>query len=259
MEYKPYDKDFRIDGKVAVITGGANGLANATARLFLEKGARVALFDRDPSVTEKAALYAEKYGKANVIGICMDVTRVDEIDSALDEVLMTFDEVNILCNFAGLGQRTPAEDMSEEEFDRILSVNIRGVFFMAQRVGRILIKQGKGGKIVNMSSNAGNVGLAGHAAYGPSKAAVTNMTKVLAAEWGKHWINVNTISPTVIWSPMAEEVWGGPQGEEYLKKQPIHRFGNEDEVAACALFLACDASNLMTGSNLTIDGGFGAI
>jgi NAD(P)-dependent dehydrogenase (short-subunit alcohol dehydrogenase family) len=258
MEYKPYDRDFRIDGKVAVITGGAKGLARATARLFLEKGAKVALLDIDPGVQDVAAEFDKDFS-GNVVAVLMDVTKTEDIDRALDAVLEKFNEVNILCNFAGVGQLTPAEEMSEAEYDRVIAVNMRGVFFMAQRVGRIMIRQGKGGKIVNMSSSAGNIGLAGHAAYGPSKAAATNLTKVLAGEWGKHRINVNTISPTIIWSPMAEEIWGGPQGEEYLKKQPLHRFGNEDEVAACALFLACDASNLITGSNLTIDGGYAAV
>ena len=254
MEFKMFDTSFGLDGKTAVITGGERGLGFAIAKLFYAKGAKIALFD----ISDNVATAAAELGP-DVIWFKVDVTKSPEIDAALEKVVENFGEINILCNIAGIGQTTPAEDVPEDELDKVIDVNFKGTFLMAQRVGRLMIAAQKGGKIVNMSSNAGNIGLAGHSVYGPTKAAVTNLTKVLAVEWGKYWINVNTISPTVTWSPMAEEFWGGAKGEEYLDRQPLHRFAQPEEVAACALFLASDASNMITGSNLYIDGGYAAL
>jgi len=254
MDFKGYDSSFSLTDKVAVITGGARGLGFAIAKLFYEKGAKIAIFDIEDDLQE----VVESLGP-DVLGLRVDVTKSSDIDEALERVLEEFGEINILCNIAGVGQRTPAVDVPEAEIDKILDVNFKGTYLMAQRVGRIMIAAGKGGKIINMSSNAGNIGLADHSVYGPTKAAVTNLTKVLAAEWGKYWINVNTISPTITWSPMAEEIWGGPEGEAYLDRQPLRRFAQAEEIAACALFLASDATNMITGSNLYIDGGYGAI
>jgi len=254
MEFKGYDKDFKITDQVVVITGGAMGLGYAIGKLFYEKGAKVVLLDLNDSVVEAAGQIG-----SDVTAIVMDVTKTADIDRALNEVMARYGRIEILCNVAGLGQLVPAEEMSEEEFDRIVAVNFRGMFFMAQRVGRIMIAAGKGGKIINMSSQAGNIGLWGHACYGPTKAAITNLTKVLAAEWGKHWINVNAISPTVIMTPMAKQIWSGAKGDAYLDKQPIHRFGQPEEVAACALFLASGAAGMITGENLVIDGGYSIV
>lgn len=252
--YKGFDKDFRLTDKVAVVTGGASGLGNAIARMFYEKGAKIALLDMNEKIDE----FAKEIGP-DVLGIRMDVTNISEIDEAVEKVMEKFGRIDILGNVAGLGQLDHAEDITEEAFDKICAVNLKGVFFMAQRVGRKMIESGNGGKIINMGSQAAIIGLWGHACYGPTKAAVVNLTKVLANEWGKYSININSISPTITMTPMAREIWGGKEGEEFLKKVPIGRFGEPDEVAACALFLASDAANMITGENLVIDGGFSVV
>lgn len=253
-EYKGFDRDFKIMDKVAVITGGASGLGNAIAKMYHEKGAKIVLFDLNKNIDQAA-----KEIGSDVTGIQMDVTKIPEIDKAVEEVMKLHGRIDILCNVAGLGQLDHAEDITEEAWDRIVDVNMKGLFFMAQRVGRKMIAAGNGGKIINMGSQAAVIGLWGHACYGATKAGVVNITKVLANEWGKYSINVNAISPTITMTPMAKEIWGGKEGDEFLKNVPIGRFGQPEEVAACALFLASDASNMITGENLVIDGGFSVV
>ena len=245
-----FDINFMLTGKVAVITGGASGIGRATAELFANKGAKLALFD----INKETASIAKEISP-EAIGLRLDITDVDAIDRAIGEVVSAFGRIDILCNIAGLGHSDNAENISKDVFDRIIAVNLTGLFFMCQRVGLVMIKQG-GGKIINMSSQAGIVGLSQHALYGATKAAVINITKTLANEWGRYKINVNAVSPTVILTPMSAAYWSGERGEEFLKKIPMGRFGYMDEAAACFLYLASGAADLISGENLVLDGGF---
>ena len=251
VSFKGFDINFDLNDKVAIITGGASGLGYATAELFLKKGATVVIFDIGDKVYEVA-----KNLSVDCVGIKTDITNEDEIDAAIEKVLSLYGRIDILCNIAGLGYTSNAENISKPDWEKVVSVNMTGLFFMCQRVGRIMIKQNIGGKIINMASQAGLVGLFQHACYGATKAAVINITKVLAHEWGKYQINVNSVSPTVIKTPMTKEYWSGERSENLLKRMPVGRFGYPEEVAACFVFLASDASNMITGENLVIDGGY---
>ena len=250
-KFKGFDKNFSLEGKSAVITGGASGIGYAVARMFHEKGAKVAIFDISQNVTGAAREISEV-----CLGLKTDITDIDSIHASLKTVKENFGRIDVLCNIAGLGHSADAADVKKEDWESVTAVNMTGLFFMCQQVGRIMIEQGNGGKIINMSSQAGVVGLAQHACYGATKAAVINITKTLANEWGKHRINVNAVSPTVILTPMCEDYWTGERAEKLLDKIPIGRFGFPDEAAACFVFLASDASDMITGTNLVIDGGF---
>jgi len=243
--------DFSQRGKRAVITGGASGIGNAVARAFAQRGAKVAIIDMNPDIEKAAADISP-----DVMAVKADITKTGEIDCALDKIAGRFGGIDVLCNIAGVGQSVSAEEISEGEWDNIVSVNMTALFFMCQRAGRYMIEQGTGGKIINMASQAGIVGLDMHVCYGATKAAVINITKTLAVEWGKYGITVNSVSPTVIMTPMSIKHWSGERGDNLKKLIPMGRFGTVEEAAACFVYLASDAANLITGENLVIDGGY---
>ena len=249
-----FDINFSLSGKTAIITGGASGIGRATAEMFAAKDAEVAIIDVNPQVYDVTAEISKN--SKDVFAVQADITKTSEIDRAVQVVSDRFGKINILCNIAGLGHSDNAENITEDDWQKVVSVNMTALFFMAQKVGRYMINQKTGGKIINMASQAGIVGLDLHACYGATKAAVINITKTLANEWGKYKINVNAISPTVVPTPMAREFWSGDRGNELMKKIPIGRFGEMDEIAACCVYLASDAANLITGENIVMDGGF---
>ena len=246
-----FDINFSLTDKTALITGGASGIGKATAEMFAAKGASVAIIDINEDTEKIGAEISPE-----IFSIRADITLTSEIDRVVQAVSNRFGKIDILCNIAGLGHSDNAENIDETDWEKVVAVNMTALFFMCQRVGRFMIRQGTGGKIINMSSQAGIVGLAQHACYGATKAAVINITKTLANEWGKYNINVNAVSPTVILTPMCEDYWSGERAENFLKKIPIGRFGSMAEAAACFVYLASDAANLITGENLVIDGGF---
>ncbi len=184
-----------------------------------------------------------------------DITKSDTLQRILDVGLKEFGKIEILINNAGISRLDDAENLSEKDWDDVIAVNLTAQFRLAQIIGRQMIQQ-RYGKIVNIASKAGLVALPKHAAYTASKAGLIGVTKILALEWAKYNINVNAIAPTVILTEMGEKAWAGEVGEAMKRKIPVDRFGYPEEVAAAALFLACDASNLITGETLVIDGGY---
>lgn len=248
---KTFDKNFNITNKVTIITGGASGIGLATAKLLAEKGAKIVLFDRSEKVKEIA-----KEINKNAIGIKLDITDNKQIEDAVQKVNEELGDIDILCNIAGLGHSNEAENISGKEWNDVMSVNLTALFFMSQAVGRMMIKNKKGGKIINMASQAGVVAIDNHVAYSTSKAGVIAITRGLALEWGKYGICVNALSPTVVLTPMSAEYWSGERGEAHISQIPTGRFAYPEEIAAGVLFLASDASNMVNGTNLVIDGGF---
>ena len=242
--------DFSLAGKTAVVTGGAGGIGRAVAEAFVKKGAEVAIIDADPRAHEIAAGISP-----GVFAVVRDITAEIEIERAVGEIARRFGKIDVLCNIAGLGHGREAENITAEEWNGVVAVNMTALFFMCKHVGRLMIERGAGGKIINMASQAGIVGLELHACYGATKAAVINI-KTLANEWGRYGITVNTVSPTVVMTPMSAAHWAGERGENFLKQVPLGRFGTVEEIAACFVFLASGASDLMTGANIVMDGGF---
>lgn len=253
MVYEKFDRNFGLQGKVALITGCASGIGKATVELFAEKGASIILVDLKESIHE----VAQSLSKYNIstLSFAVDLTRKENIEKIVAESISKFGKIDILINNAGAVMLDDAENLPEEYWDQQMAINAKAPFLLSQCVGREMIKSG-GGKIVNVASQASFIAIENHVAYSASKAALVIMTKILALEWAGFNINVNAVSPTVVLTEMGEKAWPGDVGEAMKKTIPVGRFAYPDEIAASILFLSCDASNMITGENLVIDGGF---
>jgi len=252
MTFRGFDENFSLQGKTAFITGAASGIGLEIAKMYARKGADIIAFDL--ADTSDLGEYVKTQG-SDFLGYQGDITRYDDIQASVNMSVAKFRRIDILVNCAGVGLIDKAEDLSEEIWDTTMNINLKGPFRLTQVVGRHMIENG-GGKIISIASQAGIVAMDKHIAYGVSKAGIIYMTKLLALEWGKYNITANAISPTVILTPLGRRVWENKEGEEFKKKIPAGRFGYPEEVAACAVFLASDAANLINGANLVIDGGF---
>ena len=255
MEFKGFDENFALTGKIALVTGGGAGIGEAICLMYARKGADIVIVDMNADAAEKVAKKIMEYGRRALV-LQADITDNAKIKEIVAKAAAEMGRLDILVNCAGVAILDDAESISEGAWNKTIAINLSASFFMAQEVGRLMIKQGKGGKIVNMASQAGIVSLDRHVAYNSSKGAVIAMTKVLACEWAEFGIQVNAISPTVILTELGKKAWAGEVGEAMKKKIPAGRFGYPEEVAAAAVYLASDAAGLVTGSNLVIDGGY---
>ena len=247
-----YSDNFRIDGKIAVITGAGSGIGQAAAKLFAKKGATVCLLDYN---IESAQKVVEEIG--NALAYYVDVADYTSISTVVEKIISEKGRIDILVNSAGIGTIEWAEHFPERDWRRVLDVNLTGTFLMSQRVGQEMIKANKGGKIVCLASQAGIVAIDKHVAYSASKAGIISMVKSLGYEWGKFGIQVNAISPTATETPIIAGYWDvGEVHEKAIANTPAGRFCKPEEVAAAALFLSCGASNMITGVNLMVDGGY---
>ncbi len=245
------DLTFRLDGRVAVVTGGASGIGAAVAATFVAKGATVAVVDLDEGAAESTA---ETLGSGSR-GFTCDVSNLESVAEAINAVFAAYGRIDILVNSAGIALLGPAEELSAAAFTRTMAVNVTGTFLVSQAVGRHMLAVGRG-KIVNLASQAGSVALADHAAYCASKFAVIGLTKVLASEWGGRGVTANTVSPTVVLTDLGREAWAGPKGDAHKAQIPTGRFALPEEIAAAVLFLCSDASHMINGADLLVDGGY---
>ncbi|AZF47603.1 SDR family oxidoreductase [Pseudomonas sp. R2-7-07] len=244
-----WNQAFDLSGRCAVITGGAAGIGLACATLLVERGARVALLDRDPAVVEVAARLG-----AGHLGIAIDLSQIGQIQPTIDQVFEQFQRLDYLVNSAGVVLLDKAVEVSESAWDTTLDINLKASFFVAQACARHMLAQGSG-RIVNLASQAAVIGLDRHVAYCASKAAIVGMTKVLAMEWAPQ-INVNAISPTIVETALGKQAWAGAVGERAKTQIPAGRFAQPEEIAGLALYLLSDAAQMITGANMLIDGGY---
>jgi NAD(P)-dependent dehydrogenase (short-subunit alcohol dehydrogenase family) len=242
---------FRLDGRVALITGAASGIGAAIADVFADAGAQIVVVDLDPGASE---LRATQLGRG-AVGFGCDVSDPASVEAAVERAVAAVGRVDVLVNSAGIVDLAPAEDLSTNAWNRTLAVNLSGTFFMSQAVGRHMLAAGRG-KIINLASQAASVGLLEHAAYCASKAGVVGMTRVLATEWAGRGVTANCISPTVVLTDLGRKAWAGAKGEAAKKEIPVGRFALPREVAGAALFLASGASDMINGADLVVDGGY---
>jgi NAD(P)-dependent dehydrogenase (short-subunit alcohol dehydrogenase family) len=242
---------FTLDGKVAIVTGAGSGIGAAIAEAFAVRGASVALLDMN---LEAATALAGTLPDARAMAC--NVTDSASVNAAVASVEAALGGIDILVNSAGIVDLAPAENLPLYAWDRTLAVNLTGSFLMAQAVGRAMIARGKGGRIVNLASQAGSVAIEDHVAYCASKFGIIGVTKTLALEWGKHGITVNTISPTVVLTDLGRKAWDGPKGEAMKALIPTGRFAEPHEIASAAVFLASDEAAMINGADLLVDGGY---
>lgn len=253
-----YLDKFRLDGRVAFVTGGAQGIGWCVADALAEAGASVTIADLSEDALERASAQLADRGH-RVETIVLDVTDPDAVTAAADTLVTRAGRVDILVNNAGIAlSEIAAEDMEDERWRKVLDVNLNGSFWCARAFGRHMLAAGRGA-IVNVGSMSGFIvnRPQGQAHYNASKAAVHHLTRSLAAEWGGRGVRVNAIAPTYIATPL--NAFADQESEMYrrwIDGTPQGRLGEPEEVASVVLFLASDAASLMTGSIVLADGGY---
>lgn len=244
-----------LKSRTAVVIGGTSGIGLALAEGLALAGANVVPTGRRTQHVQAAVNMVEKVGRQSLAMTC-DVTRRDELERLLEASLAKFGAVDVLVNCAGMTQRTPLLEVSDQEWNRILETNLNGLMRACQIFGGPMIER-KYGRIVNIASLSSFVGMFEVAAYSASKAGVASLTKSLAVEWARYGVCVNAIVPGVFRTDLnAALLDGTPRGQEFLLRTPMHRFGKVEELVGAAIFLASDAASFVTGHLLVVDGGF---
>jgi len=248
---------FDLTGEKAIVTGGGQGLGREMALALAEAGADVAVVQRRVEVAEQTAEEIRKLGRDS-FAMKVDVSKAEDVKNMVAAAKDRFGKIDILINNAGIAHHVPAEELSEEDWDTMIDINLKGVFLGSQMVGREMIKQKKG-SIINIASMSGFIvnRPQPQAHYNTAKAGIVMLTKSLAMEWAKYNIRVNAIAPGYIKTPrLAQYLGPGKIGEEWVKLTPMGRPGEPFELKGLALFLASKASSFMTGSTIVIDGGY---
>lgn len=253
---------FELKDRVAIITGGATGLGKAMGQGIAEAGANVVIADINYELAQQTATEFESNTGNKAMACKVDVTNVEDVDKMVQDVVNHFGHIDILFNNAGINEHVKFEDMPYERWVKNMDVNINSMVLVSQAVGKVMIKQQKG-SIINTSSMSGIIVNTPQpqAAYNTSKGAVIMFTKSLASEWAQHGIRVNTIAPGYMKTELTKDYFaqGGDMIDTWMKFTPLGRPGVPEELQGAAVYLASDASSFVTGSVLTIDGGYTAL
>jgi NAD(P)-dependent dehydrogenase (short-subunit alcohol dehydrogenase family) len=246
-----------LEGKVGLVTGGTSGIGRDTAVLFVKAGAKVVVAGRR-ELEGKETIEQVRAAGGDGLFVKADVSKASEVDTLIQKVVERFGRLDVAFNNAGIeGVWVPIVRQSEEDFDRTIAINLKGVWLCLKYELRQMLKQGSGGAIVNMASINGLIGAAGAATYSASKHGVVGLTKSAALETAKSGIRINAVCPAVIETPMGERLFGSPAVHKYvLSCHPIGRFGRPAEIAEAVVWMCSDRASFMTGQSLVLDGGF---
>jgi NAD(P)-dependent dehydrogenase (short-subunit alcohol dehydrogenase family) len=249
---------FRIDGKVALVTGGARGLGRTMAAALAEAGADVALTGRTLGACEKTASEIAAATGRRCRAYQADVAILADVERLASAVEADFGKIDVLVNNAGTNIRGPIEQLSEADWDTVIDTNLKGPFLCARAIGPGMVRRGWG-RVINLGSVLGVIALAGRAPYASSKAGIINLTRVLALEWAGTGVTANAICPGAFGTEMNRQLLDDPvKYQEFVKRIPMGRWGEPDELGGAVVFLASDASTYVTGSALFVDGGWTA-
>jgi NAD(P)-dependent dehydrogenase (short-subunit alcohol dehydrogenase family) len=247
---------FRLDGTRALIVGGYGGIGRVTSELFAEAGAAVAIACRSEDKAGELAGELEAAGH-RAVGARVDLADRDSAHAVVETTAAELGGLDVLVNLAGVDLEAKAEEFSEEDWQKVIDINLSGAFWLSQAAGRKMIEGGRGGRIIQFSSTRSVAGgRRGFAAYSASKAAVNAFVRQLATEWGPHGITVNGVAPGFVPTELVQDALGNPQFVQMmLRRIPFGRFGTPVEMAGAALFFACPAASFVTGQVLFVDGG----
>jgi 2-deoxy-D-gluconate 3-dehydrogenase len=247
--------EFSLENSVALIIGGAGGIGEAIVKLFGSAGAKVFVNDIDEEKLKKLSESLNQNGIDNRYKV-IDITVSGASEELIACVIDQMGKIDILVNCAGINRPQNAEDVTEKNWDDVLNINLKAIFFVSQAAGKEMIKRG-GGKIINISSQAGIVALPLRAAYCSSKGGVNQLTRALAFEWAKYNINVNAVAPTFVLTPFTEGMFEDESFKKYvLDSILLGRLAKPEDVAYAVLFLASEFANMITGHILAVDGGW---
>ncbi|HLJ11916.1 MAG TPA: glucose 1-dehydrogenase [Planctomycetaceae bacterium] len=251
------DDLFSVAGHVTLLSGASRGIGRALAAGFSERGAKVVITGREAASLERTAHEISTADNA-VLPIVCDVSQTEATSRLVAQVLEEFGRIDTLVNVAGVNKRKKVETFSADEYDFILNVNLRGLFFLSQEVGKAMIAQ-KGGAIINIDSVNTNSPLKGVLPYAISKAGVSMMTRGMAAEWGEYGVRVNAIAPGFILTDLTSKLWSNPTMQKWgHANTPLKRLGQVEDLVGTAIYLASGASAFVTGQVLYVDGGLSA-
>lgn len=249
---------FDLTGQVAVVTGASAGLGLQMARAFASQGANLVLLARRKTLLEQNAKDISAEFGVEVLPIECDITKTEQVINAVNLTMERFGRVDILMNNAGTGAVAPAEEITDEQFKHELDIDLFGTFVCAREFGKRMIEAGYG-RIINIASMYGLVGnlIVGSSPYHAAKGGVVNLTRALAAEWGKHGITVNSICPGYFYTDLTTKTLDSDYFQDIAKRSiPMARYGKSGELDTCALFLASPASTYVNGQNIAVDGGY---
>lgn len=249
----------KLEGKVAVVTGSDRGIGKGIALCLAKEGCKVVVNSHKYAKEGDLVVKEIKNLGSDAVFVAADVSREKEVRNLIGKAVKEFGKLDILVNNAGILVMGTILALTEKDWDRQLSVNLKGVFFCTKYAARQMIKQGKGGRIINISSIAGLVGFPGISAYCASKGAVTELTREAALDFAQYGITVNAINPGVISTDMTKGMLNDPATKKsFMENTPIGRVGKPEDIGNAALFLALDESSFVTGHNLVVDGGWTA-
>lgn len=248
------DKLFSVADQVVIVSGGSRGIGRAIAAGFAARGAQVVITGREAGTLEQAA--QEMSAERAVCPLVCDVSEPAAIDRLVATTLEKFQQIDTLVNVAGVNRRMPTEKLTETDYDFIMNINLKGPFLLSQTVGKHMLARGRGNQI-NVASLNNHAPLPWVLPYAASKAALSQMTRSLASEWGDRGVRVNAIAPGFVLTDLTRKLWSHPKMQEWgLRNTPLRRLGKPEDMVGAAIFLASEASAFMTGQTIFVDGGF---